>query len=113
MDVSFKASELPSGAELDPELLKKAVSDEIAECEKFHVGKEVLVELCLEVTGKPPVPCRYGKLNKGEEDNPCYRVRMVAQRFDREELKHCLQRRHRCFGCGCWRIQRRRFGGRG
>ena len=68
-----------SGNELDPELTLKARKEEMDQFMKHEVYEKVKEEGCWNVTGKAPIGTRWIDINKGDEANPEYRSRLVAQ----------------------------------
>ena len=46
--------------------VEQAMREELAEFEKHEVGEEVSLEQCHQVTGAPPVSCRWRIHNKGD-----------------------------------------------
>ena len=78
-----------SGAMLDPEGVKNAGKEEMAEVYKHGVYVKVPVEECYEKTGKAPIGTRWVDVNKGDSVHPEYRSRLVAQEINtgkREDL---------------------------
>jgi hypothetical protein len=73
-----------SGKELDPELVKKAREEEMKEVNKHGVYIKVPIEECWTNTGKDPIGTRWVDVNKGDESNPDYRSRLVAQEIKRD-----------------------------
>ena len=68
-----------SGTELDPTLTLKARAEEMDQFRKHEVYEKVKEEVCWAVTGKAPIGTRWIDINKGDEVNPEYRSRLVAQ----------------------------------
>ncbi len=75
-----------SGQRLDPSLVKEARSEELFEFGKHRVYVKVPLEQCLERTGKQPIGVRWVDINKGDEENPEYRSRLVAMDFKTVKL---------------------------
>ena len=73
-----------SGRELDPKLVKKARMEEIKEINKHNVYEKVPIEECWTNTGKDPIGTRWVDVNKGDDANPEYRSRLVAQEIKRD-----------------------------
>ena len=73
-----------SGKELDPELVKRARVEEIEEFNKHRVYVKVPIEECIRVTGKKPIGSRWVDINKGDENNPEYRSRLVAKEIKKD-----------------------------
>ena len=72
-----------SGSELDPVLTLKARQEEMEQFKKHGVYEKVNEEVCWAITGKAPIGSRWIDINKGDEVNPDYRSRLVAQ-----QIKH-------------------------
>ena len=70
-----------SGNELDPEMVLKARKEEMDQFKKHEVYEKVREEVCLAVTGKAPIGSRWIDINKGDDANPDYRSRLVAQQI--------------------------------
>ena len=68
-----------SGKKLKPELVAKARSEEMQEGFKHQVYSKVPIQDCLNATGRQPVGTRWVDVNKGDDSNPEYRSRLVAQ----------------------------------
>ena len=68
-----------SGKRLKPDLVKQARTEELAEFKAFKVYDKVNIEECWEVTGKDPIGTKWVDVNKGDDVNPDYRSRLVAQ----------------------------------
>ena len=78
-----------SGKELIPKLVKKARMDDMKEVNKHNVYVKVPIEECWTNTGKQPIGTRWVDVNKGDDANPEYRSRLVAQEIKvdkREDL---------------------------
>ena len=78
-----------SGARLDKTGVKKARVEEIRKGKKHRVYTKVPVAQCWERTGKKPIGTRFVDVNKGDNVNPEYRSRWVAQELNvskREDL---------------------------
>ena len=71
-----------TGNSLDPEKVKQARMEEIEEVRKQQVYKMVPISECLARTGRKPIGVRWVDINKGDDDNPNYRSRIVAQEFN-------------------------------
>ena len=70
-----------SGAPLKPELMRQARRDEIDYFKKMNVYQKVPVHEAWQETGKGPIGVRWVDINKGDEDRPNYRSRLVAKEF--------------------------------
>ena len=68
-----------TGSELDPLLTLKAREEEMDQFRKHKVYEKVREEVCWSVTGKGPIGTRWIDINKGDEQNPEHRSRLVAQ----------------------------------
>merc|ERR1711888_573137 len=78
-----------SGKPLIPELVKKARLEELGEIAKHKVYEKVPLDECWKATGQPPIGTRWVDANKGDDQNPDYRSRLVAQEINnhrREDL---------------------------
>ena len=84
-----KAWDDVSGAELNPEMVKKARSEEIEYVRKMRLYDKVPISECKQVTGKSPIIVRWIDINKGDKEQPNYRSRVVAREINthkREDL---------------------------
>jgi len=72
-----------SGKQLDARLVKKARQEEMKEFQKHQVYKKVDIQECWDNIGKEPIGTRWVDINMGDDVNPEYRLRLVAQ-----EIKH-------------------------
>ena len=68
---------------LCPLLTLRAREEEMTQFRKHEVYEKVREEVCWAVTGKAPIGSRWIDINKGDESNPDYRSRLVAQ-----QIKH-------------------------
>ena len=68
-----------SGKKLDNRLVRKAREEEMKEICKHHVYEKVDIQECWDNTGKEPIGTRWVDVNKGDDVNPEYRSRLVAQ----------------------------------
>ena len=64
---------------LDAKLVRAARAEELAAIKSYEVYVQRPIKECLEVTGKKPMPIRWVDTNKGDEENPEYRFRIVAK----------------------------------
>ena len=71
-----------SGKALDARTVKQARKEEIIEIEKHNVWKLVPIATCWAITGKRPIQTKWVDVNKGDEENPEYRSRLVAKEFN-------------------------------
>ena len=72
-----------SGKKLDPKLVRKAREEEMIEFRKHGVYEKVSEDQCWIETGKGPIGVRWVDINKGDDQNPDYRSRLVAQEINR------------------------------
>ena len=72
-----------SGKQLREDLVRKARIEEMGEVMKHKVYVKVPIKECWEVTGRDPIGTRWVDVNKGDDQEPDYRSRWVAQ-----EIKH-------------------------
>ena len=70
-----------TGSLLDPKRVKAARREEIDYVKKLGVYKKVPKSRCQNVTGKRPIQVRWIDVNKGDDENPVYRCRLVAKEF--------------------------------
>ena len=68
-----------NGGWLDPKLVRAARAEELAAIKSYEVYVKRPIKECLEVTGKKPMPIRWVDTNKGDDENPEYRSRIVAK----------------------------------
>ena len=68
-----------SGVPLKPQLVKRAREEEMREFSKHGVYVKVPVKECLERTGRKPIGVKWVDINKGDEESPEYRSRLVAK----------------------------------
>jgi len=68
-----------SGKKLKPNLVKKAREEEMEEFNKHMVYKKVPLAKAWSSTGKKPIAVRWVDVNKGDEQDPNYRSRLVAK----------------------------------
>ena len=74
-----------SGEKLDGEMVKKARAKEMREFAKYGVYKKVPMSECYAKTKKDPIGVRWVDVNKGDEQNPNYRSRLVAQEVKKDK----------------------------
>ena len=77
-----------SGKRLNPTMVKAARKEEMSEFRKHGVYIKVPVKQCWDETGKAPIGVRWVDINKGDEEDPDYRSRLVAQEVNMD--KSCL-----------------------
>ena len=76
-----------SGKRLNPKLVKEARKEEMVEFGKHGVYVKVPIQRCWDETGKDPIGVRWVDINKGDDADPEYRSRLVAQeiKMDKRE----------------------------
>ena len=75
-----------SGKRLDARLIKEARDEEMVEVRKHAVYVKVPLSQCRDETGRAPVGVRWVDVNKGDDTNPEYRSRLVAQELKRTSI---------------------------
>ena len=73
-----------SGKALDPLKVKTAREEEMKEFRSHEVYKKVPIKECWAITGKDPIGTRWVDINKGDELQPEYRSRLVAQELNQD-----------------------------
>ena len=68
-----------SGRALRPDLVRDAREDERRGCVEANVFTKVPIKMCYDVTGEPPISTRWIDINKGYDENPVYRSRLVGK----------------------------------
>ena len=68
-----------SGKKLDTKMVLKARKEEMDEVRKHMVYRKVPITECRENTGREPIGTKWLDINKGDDANPEYRSRLVAQ----------------------------------
>ena len=68
-----------SGAELDPQKVRRTREEEIEYVKKMDLYKKVPIQQCYSKTGKAPISVRWIDINEGDDVNPNYRSRLVAR----------------------------------
>ena len=76
-----------SGRKLIPELVKKARLEELGEIAKHRVYEKVAIEGCWKNTGQAPIGSRWVDVNQGDDENPDYRSRLVAQELNTQKTR--------------------------
>ena len=71
-----------SGLQLDRKLVKAARQLEMEFFKSLGVYKHDTIDNCWRVTGKAPIGVRWGDTNKGDNENPDVRCRLVAQEIN-------------------------------
>ena len=84
-----------SGKPLDPKLVGEAREEELREFRKLGVYIKVPVSRCWDATGKKPIGVRWVDINKGDDEKPEYRSRLVAKEMNREKRKISLRQLRR------------------
>ena len=67
---------------LDSVKVFQARKEDLSEVHKHSVYKKVPITQCIERTGRKPIGTRWVDINKGDDENPNYRSRIVAQEFN-------------------------------
>ena len=89
-DVEFEESDWErywddtTGRELKKELVEAARAEELATVRSMKVWTKVAREECLRITGKPPIKLRWVDINKGDDEDPKYRSRIVAKEIRKD-----------------------------
>ena len=73
-----------TGHVLKDELVEKARAEEMAVFAEHEVYTKVPIAECRHVTDKEPVGCKWLDINKGDEQSPEYRSRLVAQELKKD-----------------------------
>ena len=73
-----------SGKPLRTDLIKKARQEEMDTFNQFPVYTKVPIEDAYFFTGKGPIGTRWVDVNKGDEDDPEYRCRLVAKELKKK-----------------------------
>ena len=71
-----------SGNQLNSEEVIAARLDEIKQLYSHDVYDKVPVAECWNSTGRAPVKVKWIDINKGDDDNPNYRSRLVGEEFN-------------------------------
>ena len=74
-----------SGKTLQSRLVQNARQEEMDEVQKHQVYKKVPIQQCWQETGKGPIGTRWIDINKGDDQNPEYRSRLVAQEIKQDK----------------------------
>ena len=80
-----------TGKTLDPAKVLEARKEELSEVQKHSVYKKVPIAQCIERTGHRPIGTRWVDINKGDDENPNYRSRIVAQEFNNHKTRRCFR----------------------
>ena len=75
-----------SGEEIDIDVVRGAIREDIKYFRGMHVCTKVPLSECYEETGEAPIGVKWVDTNKGDKANPNYRSRLVAQEFKTEEM---------------------------
>ena len=86
-DQSKWATDDISGKALDIKLVEEARSEEVGFLKGIDMYDEVDAEECWRLTGKPPVTTKWIDQNKGTDDEPPVRCRLVARDFKTKGTK--------------------------
>ena len=68
-----------TGKEMDWDMVVAARMEEMEEVRKHGVYEKVLIQECINRTGKKPLKVRWVDVNKGDDVTPEYRSRLVAK----------------------------------
>ena len=71
-----------SEKELRPDLVRAAREEELKVVDEMSVWELRPISECIEVTGRKPVKVRWVDVNKGDDDTPNVRCRIVAKDFN-------------------------------
>lgn len=71
-----------TGAELDPQMVKQARSEEVKCIHKMKLYKKVNINECSSKMGKAPIKVRWIDINKEDIKEPNYRSRLVVKEID-------------------------------
>ena len=74
-----------TGVKLPDDLVRKAKEEEIAEYHKHNVYTKCPRSEAFAVTGKAPIGVRWMIVNKGDENNPNIRARLVAKEIKKDK----------------------------
>ena len=74
-----------SGAELNPQLVRKARLEEMEYVNKMNLYTKVPISQCYEVTKRAPISIRWIDINKGDSERPNYRSRVVAREINNQK----------------------------
>ena len=77
-----------SGLPLSSEGVRRARREEMHVFSTFPVYTKVPLDSSWQVTGKGPIGTRWIDINKGDEDNPELRSRLVGQEFNKFKDDH-------------------------
>eukprot|EP00969_Alexandrium_andersonii_P014742 644340-Alexandrium_andersonii.AAC.1 len=66
-------------------MVRKAREEETKEFKRHGVYEKVPIEECRRETGKAPIQVRWVDINKGDEERPEYRSRLVAKEIKRDQ----------------------------
>ena len=72
---------------LDPLLVRRAREEDMKEFNKHGVYVKVPLRECFERTGKKPIGVKWVDINKGDEEKPEYRSRLVAKEIKKKGQK--------------------------
>ena len=71
-----------SGTELKPNLVRPVRKEEVKVVDEMGFWELRPIAECLEVTGKKQVKVRWAEVNKGDDESPNVRCRIVAKDFN-------------------------------
>jgi len=73
-----------TGKHLPPELVAQARMDEMGFVRKMKIWEYDTIDNCVAATGKPPITVGWVDINKGDDDHPKVRCRLVVQETKRQ-----------------------------
>ena len=79
MVIKSSETERITGLPVNREMLKKARELEMQYMEEFKVLEDRDRDMCMTVTGRPPIPTDWVDINKGDLLRPNYRSSLVCQ----------------------------------
>ena len=71
-----------TGRKLDAELVRKARAEEMEYVHRMKVYEKVPLSMCIEETGKQPINVGWVDVNKGDDENPEIRCRIVGKEYN-------------------------------
>ena len=77
-DVDYEAFDDAKGGSLDVKLVRAARAEEMEFVKERQIYEYASVKECLRRTGRPPVGTKWVDTNKGDDEHPQYRSRLVA-----------------------------------
>ena len=83
-----------SGQTLRPELVREAREHELQFFRDKRVIEKVPKGTARQTTGRDPIPVRWVDTNKGDDERPQYRSRLVAQQVRFKDWRRCSRPCH-------------------